>query len=122
MLINLSNHTYESWSSKQQKVAIASYGRVEEIPFPTIPPEWDMPQVTAAASNMLDRIIAEYEIDNLVILIAGEQSFIIDFVRLASIKNIACVVATSERIVTQLEDGTKKVKFDFVKFRKVSWT
>lgn len=117
MLINLSNHPLSTWSNKQLKQAELQFGEVVDYPFPHVAPESDMDEIKELAQNIFEEIIKLYEHKEITIHIMGEFSLVYQLVSLFQKNNIQCVLSTSNRIVEELEDGSKKVFFDFVKFR-----
>ncbi|MEE9374631.1 MAG: hypothetical protein V3V00_16370 [Saprospiraceae bacterium] len=120
MLINLSNHPSTKWSAPQKKAAQDQFGQVIDHAFPHIPPAWTMDEVVTKAKEILNEIKTKYHSDTAyVILIAGEQSFVVAMVDLCRQEEITCYNATSDRIVTENSDGSKNVKFEFIKFRKL---
>lgn len=123
MLLNFSNHPYETWSEKQQKTANMQFGKIRNLPFPSIPPEWNMEEVESLANTqilvLLEVCKQEIYEQKLAILLSGEQSFLIAFYQYARKYKIPCYVATSERNTVMNEDGSKTVQFDFVQFRKI---
>lgn len=120
MLINLSNHPHDQWSSEQLDTAQKYYGYVEDIRFPMIPPSWNMEKVRMKVDEVLETIRLQYSTKDYTILVAGEQSFIVDFMMKCQRNKISCITATSERTVVKNEDGSKNVRFKFVRFRKVT--
>lgn len=117
MLINLSNHPLSTWSNKQLKQAELQFGEVVDYPFPHVSPERDIGEIRELAKSIFDEVINQYKSEDITIHIMGEFSLVYQLVSLFQINNIVCVLSTSNRIVEELEDGSKKVFFDFVKFR-----
>lgn len=117
MLINLSNHPFTTWSNKQKNDAIAQYGEVIDYPFPHVSPDNDIDEIKELAKNIFQEIINLHEDKEITIHIMGEFSLVFQMVSLFQTKGIPCILSTSNRIVEAQKDGSKKVFFDFLKFR-----
>ena len=145
MLINLSNHPSGSWSDAQRAAAMDQYGEVKDMDFPNIPPTWTHEQVETCAWNYWAEISFQLEgqaknhPDNCpqpfgtlgglgcvcpqnAVHLMGETSFVVAFARYwdeftGGPLNLNMICSTTERIVTQLPDGTKQSAFRFVGFR-----
>lgn len=117
MLINLSNHPLSTWSNKQKNAAIALYGEVVDYPFPHVSPDSDLDEIKKLAKRIFEEIINQYKDKKITLHIMGEFSLVYQLVSLFQLKKIPCVLSTSNRIVEEQTDGSKKVFFDFVKFR-----
>jgi hypothetical protein len=113
-LINLSNHPFESWGEAQKQAAIREFGEVEDLPFPEIPPQWGIEEVNRLAEEMTQQIV---ERQPLALHLAGEFTFCYQLAKRLEAAGIRCVVATSRRMVQQLADNRKEVRFEFVRFR-----
>jgi len=120
MLINLSNHPYEKWSSSQRKQALSLFGKIQNVGFPNIDPHWSYEEVKIQAQELFNEISNDKEGGQFQILLAGEQSFLIAFYQLCKEKNIPVFTSTSNRIIKELEDGSKNVIFEFKQFRKIN--
>ena len=120
MLINLSNHPIEKWSSAQSEKANKLFGSVVDLPFPSVDPAADLNQVEAIAKQLsdecVDRIKKSKESISAV-HVAGEFTLTFQFVREMESRGVPCVVSTTERLVTDNPDGTKTYTFNFVAFR-----
>lgn len=118
MLINLSNHPSSNWDSFQHESA-APFGEIIDIPFPEIDPDWDSQQIKELAREYLQRIktLAGEESAVPVVHIMGEYSFCYQLVEMLKNHGIDAVVSTSKRQSVINSDGTKTIRFDFVKFR-----
>ncbi len=120
MLINLSNHPSDKWSSKQLSTAVKKYKSVVDLSFPLISPKATTSQVKAKAKRYLQQIIklikASDNKKNAVHLM-GEFTFVYHLTYLLKQKNISVVVSTTNRIVEE-NAGKKIVTFDFVRFRE----
>lgn len=116
-LINLSNHPSSSWSNSQLQTALTHFGDITDIPFPEIDPEWDNVQIAELAQTYFQKI-REMAMNAVpVVHIMGEYSFCFALVGLLKDEGIQAVVSTSKRQSVMHDDGTKTIKFDFVRFR-----
>lgn len=123
MLLNFSNHPYQSWSIAQRQTAEMQFGEVVDWAFPIVPPEADKQAVHMLAISYLKDIQDQYNDiiaqHRFAILLQGEQSFIIAFYKYACAQNIPCFVATSDRISQLNIDGSKTIHFQFKQFRQI---
>ncbi|MEZ4884817.1 MAG: hypothetical protein R3E32_08845 [Chitinophagales bacterium] len=119
MLLNLSNHPYPNWNKHQHQTAVQQYGEIQDIPFPNIPPEFAPQQVAELADVYLQKI-QKLQLDHpqLTVHLMGELTFTFTLVLLLQKQGIEVVASTSERLTTTNEDGTKNIRFEFVRFRK----
>lgn len=117
MLINLSNHPYDSWSPEQSLAAIDDYGSVKDVPFPHIPPD-------ASYDEVLDMAVRYFQIvqDHMspiggdCVHVMGELVFCHAFVNICYDYGVPCIASTTKRVVQQI--GDRKVShFEFVRFR-----
>jgi len=119
MLINLSNHPFDSWDEQHKSEAFRIFGSVTDIAFPEVDPNASTGEVVILANMFLNDCMAKLlhstDVTNAV-HISGEPSFLFWFVTLAKSKEIVCVCSTTKRIVTNHENVKKSV-FHFVKFR-----
>ena len=119
MLINLSNHPSSHWGEPQY-IAAAQFGKIMDMPFPEIEPEWDSLKVEALAAVYLDKILAYANDINAVpvVHLMGEYVFCFKLVALLKMHNIKVLVSTSRRQSVMNDDGTKTIRFNFVQFRE----
>jgi hypothetical protein len=113
MLLNLSNHPSQNWTTKQLVTAKNTYGRLLDMRFPNIPPE--------LLGNELDDLVEEYLLAILkdkpkAVHLMGEMTFTFRLVTRLKAAGIACIASTTNRIVEE-RDGKKIVQFEFVQFR-----
>jgi len=121
MLINLSNHPSELWESNQFNDALQNYSSVYDIPFPHIPPDANENFIRDLAAQYADEcmnILKKYHNENNAVHIMGEFNFSFAVINLLLSKGIKCVASTTQRSTIDLPDGSKKVNFNFVKFRE----
>lgn len=124
MLINLSNHPVDSWSESQREAGIQQFGTVVDVPFPEIPPELELNEISKMAEDYVEkctRMIKEESVRNVdsknAVHVMGEMTFVYQFVQKISEQGIECLAATSRRIVVEEKNGTKVSRFEFVRFR-----
>ena len=120
MLINISNHNSEKWSSEQKAAAEKEWGKIFDIQFPSVNPH--------ISDEALDNLVEIYEnevyeklnptqgVDCNAVHVMGEMTFVYRLVKALQNQGIHCVASTTERIVSE-QDGVKTSIFKFVKFR-----
>lgn len=118
MLINLSNHPSAQWSEKQLEVAKLQYGEIIDMQFPNINPEADENQIEHLVFDYLQKIKDIANDKKCVVHPMGEMSFTFALISLLMKNKIECVASTSHRHSIIMDNNTKKIVFDFVKFRK----
>jgi len=121
MFINISNHPSSKWEEKQISIA-KEYGAILDIPFPQIDPAATSEQVKDLAMSYFDEIqnIVKSDSSPIVVHIMGEMTFVFALVQMLQKQDIECVASTSERLVTEEQNGRKVVQFNFVQFRAYS--
>lgn len=120
MLINLSNHPSDKWSTKQLSSALRKYKSIVDLPFPHISPKATTSQVKAKAKRYLNKVvkfISSSSDKNNAVHLMGEFTFVYQLTYLLKQKNISIVVSTTNRIVEAV-NGKKIVTFDFIRFRE----
>lgn len=120
MLINLSNHPFPTWTENQRSAAINLFDKVKDIPFPEIDPGADLTGIDLLAQNYLGLILSE-EVsgeDLPAVHLMGEFSFVFRLLLLLKSAGIKAFCSTTRRLVKLNDDGTKTIKFEFVKFRE----
>lgn len=116
-LINFSNHPMDMWSSEQIKTALKSYDEIIDIPFPNIDPKFDETDIINIAEHYINKICSLGKPEETAVHIMGEMCF--TYCMITKLKNAGyiCLASTTYRICTDLEDGSKNVIFEFVRFR-----
>ncbi len=120
MLINLSNHPSELWSSEQYSSAVERFGSVKDIPFPAVDPAASLAAVDALVKSFTAMVMEQDGMDSgniIAVHVMGEFCFTYSFVKEMQKHYITCVASTTERHVKELPDGSKKVVFKFIQFR-----
>ncbi len=113
-LINLSNHPFAGWGEAQKQAALKEFGEVEDMPFPEIPPHWSIEEVSRLAEETARQLVQRQPS---AVHLAGEFTFCYQLAKRLEAAGIRCVVATSRRMVQQLADNRKEIRFEFVRFR-----
>ncbi len=117
IFVNHTNHLSENWSS-EQKIAAKSYGKIIDIPFPEVPPNFNSNEIIQMVSKNLQEIL---KFNPSTVLCQGEFTY--TFAMVEELKNlkIPVVAATNERIVEEIKENdgsTKKIStFKFINFR-----
>ena len=115
VFLNLSNHPSNLWGPAQSHAA-GAYGRIVDVPFPSVSPEMTAEDVRALAEEYLAKVL-EYSRDaDVTVHIMGELTFSFFLVRMLQEYGIVCVASCSDRIVRE-ENGEKISRFEFVRFR-----
>ena len=118
IFVNHTNHQSERWSV-EQKTAAEKFGRIVDLPFPDVPPNFNTDEVHEMVMKNLREILA---LKPAAVLCQGEFSYTVAMVEELKKNNVAVMAATSERVVSvvQESDGsTKRVSiFNFVRFRR----
>ncbi len=56
ILINYTNHPSAKWSQDQMAAALEKWGRIIDIPFPQVEPEWDEAEVAACFDAFMTEV------------------------------------------------------------------
>lgn len=115
MLLNLSNHPSDKWPQRQIELAIETYGPIQDLPFPQIDPQASESDIQNLATEFLGQIL---DMKPKAVHLMGELTFTFELVQLLKKQGIQVVASTTHRSTVDLADGTKNVKFEFVRFRK----
>ena len=115
MLLNHTNHPSSAWPPEQLKAAREQFGEIVDEPFPSIDPEWDEEAVVALVKEKVEEFIAKYG-KEITVHIMGEATYCFAFVSEMTRRGVACVASTTVREVS-FEDGIKKSRFRFKRFR-----
>lgn len=117
LLINLSNHPSAGWGVRQREAA-EMYGEVEDMTFPSIPPEAGEREITDLAEEYVARIEERAETRDVTVHIMGEMTFCYAVITRLQSLGIPCLSSTTRRQITEAADGVKEVHFDFETFRE----
>lgn len=119
MLINLTNHPFCNWHSKQLEAAMRLWNSIQDFPFPDVPPDWDEKKIFLEAADIVDKIA---KMNPEAVLCQGEMTMTAILVNLLQKSNFKVYAAASSRqsIEERKTDGTveKKSVFQFVRFRQ----
>ena len=117
LFLNLSNHSSDKWGEAQLDAARA-YGKVVDMPFPTIDPGATTEEIYILAEEYAEEITSRYPDRDLTVHIMGEMTFCFRLVTLLHARGIRCVASTTQRKTSELPDGTKESIFEFQAFRE----
>lgn len=117
MFINLSNHPSTEWSENQKKAAM-EYGEIVDLPFPNVNPDADEIEIEQLAKQYYQKIMDTANGVACVVHPMGEMCLAFALISLLLKNNIVCLASTSKRHSVKMDNNTKKIVFDFVKFRK----
>ncbi|HPT40467.1 MAG TPA: CRISPR-associated protein [Candidatus Paceibacterota bacterium] len=120
MLINLSNHPSENWDGSQKSEAIKQFGKIYDLPFPSVDPEGDEFYILQLAESYFKKIIKIFNKTNdpnNAVHIMGELTFSFQLVGLLKHNNIICIASTTERQVLN-KGNVKSSEFGFCRFRQ----
>lgn len=116
VFINHTNHPSSAWTSNQLRAA-EIFGKVMDIPFPDIDPEWDEEKVISLAQENCKIII---ELQPAAVLCQGEFTYCHTLICLLKADGIKVLAACSKRETKEWEENGKNIKktiFNFVRFR-----
>lgn len=113
MFLNLTNHPSRLWSTSQLDAAMALGGAVHDLPFPPVPAAAGPEEVDALARATVEALPPEVTHA----LVTGEYTLTVALVLLLQRRGIACLAASSERDVVQIDAERKEQRFRFVRFR-----
>lgn len=119
MLLNLSNHPSTTWPEAQRRAALEQFGEVTDLAFPKVPPEAGLEQIDALAREYLEKISAHQSTGGkpFAVHLMGEMTFTYTLINLLRQRGIPCLASTTERTVTEEQDGRKVSHFRFIRFR-----
>jgi hypothetical protein len=118
MLINFSNHPFETWDENHKNAAIERYQSVKDIPFPHINPTADELDIKSEAVKYIELIL---KMAPDAVHIMGEMNFTFQMIYYLMKEGIECIASTTTRVVEDFQDGTQKSSFKFVKFRSYNF-
>lgn len=120
MLINFSNHPSSSWSPNQIEAA-KQYGNIIDYPFPSIDPNAESYEINFHAEMFQAKILqllASESSGLQAVHIMGELTFCFTLIARLQKIGITCLASTTKRETIKNPDGTKTVRFGFVRFRE----
>lgn len=116
MLVNLSNHPSDKWD-KGQLDAASEYGKIIDIPFPTVDPNGDEQYIRLLSDKMVEKITDLAEKEDVTVHIMGEMTFTFLTVDSLLKAGISCIASTTSRIVRD-NGNYKESEFRFIRFRR----
>lgn len=117
MLINLTNHPSTLWDTAQLDAAQQLFGNIVDLPFPDVDPAGDEQYISNLADEYLNKILSLANGALPTVHLMGEMTFTFALLNRLRTHNIPCIASTTQRIVENLPNGEKKVKFQFVRLR-----
>jgi len=111
--VNLSNHARQRWEEEQSAAALTLAERIEDLPFPSVPPDADEAAIDQLAEDCLSKVPPEATHA----LVQGEFTLTVALVRRLQARGVTCLAATSVRQVEDAGDGRRTSTFRFVRFR-----
>lgn len=126
IFINISNHPSAGWSDEQRAAALnnANFDQLlVDIPFPNVSPEATSHDIYLLAKTVKSKawsVADMHGVDklNITCMVQGEQTLCWYLTLLLNDWGVRVVVATTERVSVDNQDGTKTSAFRFVRFRK----
>lgn len=137
VFVNVSNHPSFKWEDVQKDFAkceccetngvcgilpdecLGFPLEIIDIPFPAVDPWMDDEEILQCAVAFYDEKIDNLGIgENVVVHIMGEMGFTFRLVALCKLNGKIPIHSTSERKTIDNPDGSKIVKFEFVRFRR----
>lgn len=117
IFINHTNHNSSQWSAAQIAAA-EKFGKIIDLPFPEVPPNFNAAEVRKMVFENLQAIL---KFSPVAVLCQGEFNYTVAMVEELKKNKIPVMAATSERIVSEIAEAdgsTKKISvFQFVRFR-----
>ena len=120
MMINFSNHPSTEWLEIQLK-ASEKYGHVIDFSFPAVDPmaePYEIEQLAETYEIQLRQILANENTGLSAVHIMGELTFCFSLVARLKKIGINCLASTTQRETVNNPDGSKTVRFGFVRFRE----
>ena len=117
IFINYTNHPSDKWA-EAQKEAARQYGEIVDLPFAAVAPDKGDEEVERLAETELNKILGMAADKEATVHIMGEQTLTCALIQKLQARGIRCVASTSERTVKVIDDKTRVVEFNFVRFRE----
>ena len=117
LLLNFSNHPAKNWG-KSQLAAAEKYGKIIDIPFPSIDENADTRSIGTLANEYMQKIESYGSYKNVTVHIMGEQTFLYSMLHRLQSAGYCCIASTTKRVSEELPDGSRKATFAFAKFRE----
>lgn len=112
---NISNHPAERWDGAQKSAAAAmiNNGEVLDFPFPVVATSATAEDITRMANAIAKDVLG---MGCTHAMVAGQMNLVYKLVQVLKTAGVQCYAAVSDRNTIDNGDGTKTVRFDFVKF------
>ncbi|MBO6303595.1 MAG: CRISPR-associated protein [Selenomonadaceae bacterium] len=121
MLINFSNHPYETWSEDMRRAA-AKYGETVDFPFPQLEPDLSVDELRELVATLAEKIEA---MRPEAVFAAGEFTLLFMMVDKLLTDGLKVICSCSKRLTTEtrLPNGAneKKSVFVFERFREYEY-
>lgn len=114
MLLNFTNHPFETWDLTHKSAALNEFEKVVDLQFPEINPDLDEMELEKLVRKYLEEILA---LKPNAVHIMGEMNFTFQMIYFLMQNKVPCYASTSER---NMEKKGEKVTntFNFKRFRK----
>lgn len=121
MLLNLSNHKFQSWQQIQKDAAESEFGIIKDMDFPQVPPPDSTADIIELANDYAERIVSLFKKVQTgnktnAVHVMGELTFCYQLINILKEKGIRCVASTTKRISVQ-NDTQRLSEFVFTRFR-----
>ncbi len=113
ILVNITNHPWDEWPEEQRRAALELAGRIVDIDFPRVGPDWSLRRIEEEARKIIQKLPP----GTTHALVQGEFTLTMELVRRLQARGIRCLAATTERRVERQPDGSEVRRFEFVRFR-----
>ena len=118
MLLNCTNHPYDTWADAQREAATDKFGEVVDFPFPKVEPTWDTERLRLEVGAYADKVEA---LRPDAVFAAGEFTFLFMLVDRLLTDGIEVVASCSVRNTVETRDANgnnvKTSVFVFERFR-----
>lgn len=118
VLLNLSNHPYNTWS-ESQRAAAAVYGTCVDMEFPNIDAMSDEDDINNKVNTVISEIKPYTFKYNVTVHVMGEMTFCFALVKRLMDAGVKCIASCSRRNA-EIIDGVKTSVFEFERFRTYS--
>lgn len=113
IFINFSNHPHDKWT-KEQLVASHVYGKIIDIPFPSVDPLFTEKEVSELSIRYANEIMSY---SPSAVMCQGEFTLAYGIINYLLKNNIHVLAACSERVTFEKND-IKVSQFKFIKYRE----
>lgn len=112
---NISNHPVARWEQQQKEAAteMVAGGEILDFPFPAVSTSATAEDIMSIANAIAKDVLG---MGCTHAMVAGQMNLVYKLVQVLEAAGVACYAAVSDRNTVENPDGTKTVRFDFVKF------